>query len=102
MTRTYSWAIADIDGPAHRSGTADSNAEAWMLALAAGRAALLAGDLDTLAVTVDDDIATVLYDPARDEHGKLDPADVTADLVETYQESIAGDVAVQLVAGRFE
>jgi hypothetical protein len=99
MTHTHSWAVAAIDGPAHHWGTADSNAEAWMLALAAGRAALLAGDLDTLAVTVDDEMPTALYAPARDECGSLDPADVTADLVETYQDMTAGEVADRLVAG---
>jgi len=37
--------------------------------------------------------------PARDEHGALDPADVTADLVEIHQNATAAALADRLVAG---
>jgi hypothetical protein len=50
--------------PAHRAGTAATRTQAWTHALAAGRSALLAGELDTLAVTVDDDVPTALYTQA--------------------------------------
>jgi hypothetical protein len=94
------WAITAIGDPgAHRAGTAATHTDAWTQALAAGRAALLAGELDTLAVTVDDDQPTAFYDPGRDNHGDLDPADVTADLVEIHQTGTAGELADQLIAG---
>jgi hypothetical protein len=93
---THHWAITSISGigtPAHRAGTAATRTQAWTHALAAGRAALLAGELDTLAVTVDDDVPTALYDPARHEHGALDPAQVTTALVEIHQAVTAGELA---------
>lgn len=97
----HRWTIAAVEGggPPHRSGTAASHAEAWLQALATGRAALLAGALESLAVAVGDDRPTALYSPARDERGALDPADVTADLVEIHQDVTAGEVADRLVAG---
>jgi hypothetical protein len=94
------WSITAIGGSdAHRVGTADTHTDAWTHALAAGRTALLAGQLDTLAVTVDDDQPTAFYSPGRDEHGDLDPAEVTADLVEIHQTGTAGELADQLIAG---
>lgn len=99
-TSVHHWTITAIGGTGqHRSGTAGVYADAWTQALAAGRTALLAGELDTLAVTVDDDQPAAFYNPARDEHGTLDPADVTADLVEMQQRATAGELADQLVAG---
>jgi hypothetical protein len=100
--QTHHWAITSISGigtPAHRAGTAATHTEAWTHALAAGRAALLAAELGTLAVTVDDDVPTALYDPARHEHGVLDPAQVTAALVEIHQAVTAAELADQLTAG---
>lgn len=95
----HHWTIAAIGDPGlYRAGVAVTHSDAWLQALAAGRVALLAGELDTLAVTVDDDQATAFYDPARDEHGDLDPADVTADLVEMQQNATAAEVADQLMA----
>jgi hypothetical protein len=85
--------------PAHRAGTAATRTEAWTRALAAGRAALLAAELGTLAVTVDDDVPTAHYTPGRDELGALDPAQVTAALVEIHQAVTAGELAEQLASG---
>ncbi|MQA15230.1 MAG: hypothetical protein GEV09_13990 [Pseudonocardiaceae bacterium] len=98
---SHYWAITAIgaDTPAHRAGTAATRTETWTHALAAGRAALLAGELATLAVTVDDEHPSALYDPARDSCGALDPAQVTAALVEIHQAVTAGDLAAQLVGG---
>jgi hypothetical protein len=100
--QTHHWGITSISGTgtaSHRAGTATSRTEAWTQALAAGRAALLAGELATLAVTVDDDVPTAHYAPGRDEDGALDPAQVTAALVEIHQAVTAGDLADQLAAG---
>jgi hypothetical protein len=104
MTTTHShpWTITSISGigtPAHRAGTAPTHTEAWTHALAAGRAALLAAEVDTLAVTVDDEVPTALYTPGRDELGALDPAQVTAALVEIHQAVTAGELAAQLAGG---
>lgn len=68
----------------------------------ASPATLLAGDLDTLAVTVDDQHPSALYTPGRDEHGALDPAQVTAALVEIHQAVTAGDLADQVTGGPVE
>jgi hypothetical protein len=100
--QAHHWGITSIGGigtPAHRAGTAATRTQAWTHALAAGRAALLAGELDTLAVTVDDDVPTAHYTPGRDEHGVLNPAQVTAALVEIHQVVTAGELAEQLAAG---
>jgi hypothetical protein len=73
-----------------------NDAEAWSQALA-GRAALVAGDLDTLAATIDDDpLCSVLYSPARHDHGALDPAEVTAALLEIHQIATIGDLTDML------
>jgi len=96
----HRWAIKNIGDPGqHRAGVAATHSDAWVQALAAGRAALLGGDLDTLAVIVDDEDPAALYSPARDEHGVLDAADVTADLVEIHQNATAAVLADRLVAG---
>ncbi len=96
----HHWAITNIGGEPgrHHGGVAATHPDAWTQALAAGRAALLAGDLYTLAVVVDDENPAALYSPARDGHGALDPVDVTADLVEIYQNATAGGVADQIIA----
>jgi hypothetical protein len=96
----HRWSISAIGDPgAHRAGIAATHSDAWTQALAAGRAALLAGELKTLAVTVDDDQPIAFYSPGRDERGELDPAEVTADLVEIHQTGTASELADQLIAG---
>jgi hypothetical protein len=98
--QAHPWSVAAIgDSSPHSAGTAATHTHAWTQALAAGRVALLAGELDTLAVTVDDDQPTTFYSPGRDEHGDLDPADITTDLVEIHQNATAGELADQLAAG---
>ncbi|MQA12810.1 MAG: hypothetical protein GEV09_01185 [Pseudonocardiaceae bacterium] len=102
-TQRHRWAVTTITEPgaqttAHRAGTTATRTEAWTHALAAGRAALLAGELDTLAITVDDDHASALYTPARDTGGALATAQITAALVEIHQAVTAGDLADQLTA----
>lgn len=94
-----SWAITAAGDwtRVHRQGTATTRAEAWLAALAAGRAALVAGELDDLAFAVDDALPTAIYHPARDDAGRLDPYEVTATLVEIYQGETAVDVAAAIV-----
>jgi hypothetical protein len=96
---TYHWAIATIgaDSRPHRTGAATTHSAARLRALAAGRAALLAGELDDVAFTVDDDIPTALYTPAG-EPGDYDAADITEDLLEIYQGMTAGGIIDQLVS----
>ncbi|MPZ64539.1 MAG: hypothetical protein GEU83_03140 [Pseudonocardiaceae bacterium] len=101
-TDTHRWAVTTIaaagtDHPLYHAGTSATRTEAWTQALAAGRAALLNGDLDTLAIGVDDEHPSALYTPARDTHGGLDAAQVTAALVEIHQAVTAVDLADQLV-----
>jgi hypothetical protein len=85
--RNHRWTISA--GPAgHRvlhEGSAASHGEAWLAALSAGRAALLDGSAEDIAVTVDDWLPTALYSPARDAAGRVHPDEVTADLVTIYQ-----------------
>lgn len=50
------------------------------------------------AITVDDVEPTALYSPGRDEQGALEPAEITAALVDLYLAGMAGDVADQLIA----
>jgi hypothetical protein len=50
----YRWAITSIgDTTIYRSDPAPTRGHAWLAALAAGRAALLSGDLATLEISVD-------------------------------------------------
>lgn len=58
-------------------GIAESAALAWTSAFDVGRAALLTGMLDELAIAVDEARPTVLYSPGRDRHGQLDPETVS-------------------------
>src|SRR4051812_4367017 len=81
----------------HRHGRASTRADAWLAALAAGRAALLTGDLVDIAIAVDDALPTALYFPARNEDGTLDPIEVTAAFVEIYQGETAADVAARII-----
>jgi len=98
-TPTHHWTVAVIgaDSRPHRTGTGNSHSDAWLRALAAGRAALLAGELDDVAFTIDDDIPTALYTPAG-EPGTYDAADITEDLLEIYQCMLAGEIIDQLVS----
>jgi len=98
---THRWTITNIGGDPgqHHAGVAATYTEAWTRALAAGRVALLAGEIDTLAVAVDDDRPTGFYTPGRDERGLLDPAQVTAALVDLHQAGAAAEIADQLIAG---
>ncbi len=104
MTTTasaYDWAITDIGDQTttpHRAGRASSHAAAWTAALRAARTALLAGELDTLVVTIGDDHCGALYTPARDPHGRIDPDQLTAALVELHQAATAGELTDQLAA----
>jgi hypothetical protein len=70
MTTTasaYDWAITAITAISgqsttpYRAGRATSHAAAWTAALRAGRTALLAGELDSLALTIDDHHCGALY-----------------------------------------
>lgn len=90
----YRWVVAPIghDDEPHSSGRAGTHTAAWTAALAGGRAALLAGELDTLAVHLNGQLDAT-YDPGRDEHGQLDEAAVTRALVDLHQAATASDVA---------
>lgn len=81
----------------YRSDPAPARGQAWLAALAAGRAALLSGDLATLAISVDGELEALL-DPCRDAAGTLDAAAVTAELLEIYQSSTADELLERLVA----
>ncbi|MBV8994454.1 MAG: hypothetical protein JO287_12340 [Pseudonocardiales bacterium] len=61
-----------------------------------GRTALLTGELDTLAVTIGEQHCSALYTPARDQHGHINPDQLTAALTELHQAATASDVADQL------
>jgi len=100
-TNAHRWTITNIGGDPgqHRVGVAATHTAAWTQALAAGRAALLAGEIDTLAITVDDEYPTAFYTPGRDERGLLDPAQLTAALVDLHQAGTAAEIADQLVTG---
>ncbi len=95
--KAHTWAIAGVNAPhPHLTGAAATHADTWTPALGAGRAALLYGALPDLAVTVNDDLPTVLYWPARDGDAALDPAVVTADLVSVHQQQTAAGVAAPI------
>lgn len=51
----HRWSIASIgDATARRTGCAATRPQAWLAALTSGRAALLAGGIETLTLTIDD------------------------------------------------
>jgi hypothetical protein len=97
-THAHHWTISAIDAAAHRGATAATLNDAWLQALTAGRAALLGAHLDTLAITINGELEA-LYSPGRDARGLLDPAEITADLVDIHQSTTAADIAEQLIAG---
>jgi hypothetical protein len=104
MTTTataYDWAITAIGAQTttpHRAGRATSHAAAWTAALRAGRTALLAGELDTLAVTIGDQHCGALYTPARDLYGRIDSDQLTVALVDLHQAATAAECADRLTA----
>ncbi|MGH3825023.1 MAG: hypothetical protein ACRDRA_19630 [Pseudonocardiaceae bacterium] len=89
-----SWTITAIgsDTAVASAEAIDHNA-AWTAALRAARAALLTGELPTLAVTIGEDHCGALYNPARDEHGRIDPTALTAGLMELHQAATASEIA---------
>lgn len=93
----HRWSIAPVESDTtHREGAAATLPDAWIAALAAGRAALLAGDLNTLAISIDETLE-VLLDPGRDDTGVLDSTVVTAELVQIYQSVTVDHVIDRLV-----
>lgn len=80
----------------HRAGRASSHAAAWTAALRTARTALLAGELDTLAVTIGDDHCGALYAPARDQDGHINPDQLTAALIDLHQAATAAELADKL------
>lgn len=98
-TNQHRWAISAIDSTTeHGGGAAATVTDAWIAALAAGRAALLAGHLDTLAVAIDGEVEAML-DPGRDAGGRLEAAAVTATLVEMHQGATAHLITDLIVGG---
>jgi hypothetical protein len=93
------WTITSIASTTvYRGDVAATLPTAWLAALAAGRAALLSGDLATLAISVNGQLEALL-DPGRDAAGELDPAAVTDDLLEIYQSATGDEIIERLVAG---
>ncbi len=100
MTTTpVSWTITAIgsDTVAAAAEAADHTA-AWTAALRAAHIALLAGELGTLAVTVGNNHCGALYNPARDEHGCLDPEQLLTALIDLHDAATASELADQLTA----
>ncbi|MGH3781319.1 MAG: hypothetical protein ACRDRO_12020 [Pseudonocardiaceae bacterium] len=96
-TEPVSWAITAIGSDtAVASAEAADHTTAWTAALRASRTALLTGELLTVAVTIGDNHCGALYNPARDEHGHIDPTTLTAGLVELRQAATAGEIAHHL------
>lgn len=84
MTRHH-WSIRAIGaGEDFAAGCANTWTDTWTAALRAARQALLAGELPDLQVAIDGRPDAVLS-PGRDRAGVLDPAEVTAALVELHQ-----------------
>jgi hypothetical protein len=89
-TDGYRWLVSEDSAglfPIH-TGSAESEADAWTIAIAAGRDALLAGRIRCLSIAVDDEIPTFGYSPSRDRHGRLDPDHVTEYLQEVLHDII--------------
>jgi hypothetical protein len=94
----HRWTISGIDDIAdHRSGNAAALTDAWTAALTAGRVALLAAELKTLAVRIDGELEA-LYSPGRDDAGMLDRPEITAGFVEMLLDVTAAALAEQLIA----
>lgn len=100
MTHSHEvcWSISGIDQRTdYRSGATANLSQAWLAALSAGRAALLAGRLPNLAVYINGELEAMLS-PGRNHTGQLDPAEITAALVEIHQGATAGELIDQLTA----
>lgn len=92
------WAITAIGSDAVvDSAEAAGHTAAWTAALRAARAALLTGELDTLAITINNH-RDALYTPARNHHGRIDPDQLTAALIDLHHAATTGDLAHQLTA----
>jgi hypothetical protein len=92
----HHWTISAIGADeAFAAGTADTWAGAWTGALRAARRGLLDGHLPDLQVAIDGRPEAVLS-PGRDRSGALDPARVTAALVELHQGGTTHLIADQL------
>lgn len=91
-SRRCRWMISDDSAGLipQSSGFAPSASDAWSAAFAAGRAALLTGCIDHLAVAVDDEIPQLTYSPSRDRNGRLDPIQVSCDLEDLLEDVIRG------------
>jgi hypothetical protein len=86
---TYRWAISAIGSAAPlRSGVEETLTDTWTTALRSGRHALLTGELDDLAIHVDDQLEALLS-PGRDSAGAIDPAEITASVLEMHQGATA-------------
>ena len=95
----YRWSITSFENTTiYRSGVGLARPQAWLEALAAGRAALLSGELETLAVRVDGNLEALL-DPGRDVAGVLDATAVTAELLHMYRSVTSDEVLERLVSG---
>ena len=80
----HRWLISDDSAGLNpvRVGIAKTCGEAWFAALRTGHTVLLDGTIIDLAISVDDELPTLLYSPGRDLSGRLDPAVVGHDLAE--------------------
>jgi len=100
MTTTpVSWTITAIgsDTVITASEAADHTA-AWTTALRAAHVALVAGDLDTLAVTIGNNHCGALYNPARDQHAHLNADQQATALIDLHQAATACGLADQLTS----
>ncbi|MGH3764781.1 MAG: hypothetical protein ACRDTX_06480 [Pseudonocardiaceae bacterium] len=96
MTTTESipWAITAIGSDTTvASAEAADHTTAWTAALRAARTALLTGDLDTIAVTIGENHHGALYNPTRDDHGRINLTALTVGLVDLHQAATAGEIA---------
>ncbi len=101
-TQEHRWSITAISATTvHRQGVASGLPYTWTEALTAGRVALLAGELDTLAVSIDGELEA-MHTPGLTTDGTLDPQDLTAALVEIHQCVTAHLLAEQLADGRID
>lgn len=92
------WAITAIGSDTVvDSADAPDHTAAWTAALRAAHTALLTGELDTLAITINNH-RDALYTPARDHHGRIEPDQLTAALIDLHHAATTSDLAHQLTA----